>query len=673
MIASDKEVVKCLVQGALGSRTKRVVLAVCDTVMDLSTSPVGRDQLRELNAIEKLLLLFCQVSSIMVDSVSHDHKEERSTNHSNWQFSSNDLSPILLDAVLILINSSNEDCLGRIPELLVERFLHFLIGLWGKVCASTISSDNSIGLCSLHCTKTGLAAAIFRLSMNRINIAVHNPDDVKVSLFGNVDSDFEKFTLDYWEVQPLLFRRASEKMGGNIIFDSLGHSFDPKAIDSFLHSTLQGLISCPPIASDELDIHYFLNEVKDILGSPIIYGQDIRVLRTEKMTAGPMMEGTKEEVHFFKDIMDSEVIDGCFVQKCKEALLDGYTIALRGMEFHDDKVAAIADGLAILFGQPSAGANIYLTPPKSQGLAQHYDDHCVFVCQLFGRKNWRILPRPMNLFPRLYEPLGRLHNLECDISGVKQVLLEEGDILYIPRGYPHEAQTGVDEGESTSDEFSLHLTLGIEVEPPFEWEGFTHIAVHCWNEKQKKASDHDSDAKYGRWRRAIVILLHVSIRQIANSDPIFRKACMVAALPLASNTESANSLMMKQKATFCYILDKINVSSNFMKTFKIIETAVQEREIDSMQWMRWFQHLPQEGNEPGKVNFNNLLGILEDVIASYSEFTEEAMFEFDCVKFNFCRDVVFEDACKSFMLLLEKYRRTRRQYVQGMLSLHSKY
>ena len=206
----------------------------------------------------------------------------------------------------------------------------------------------------------------------------------------------------------------------------------------------------------------------------------------------------------------------------------------------------------------------------------------------------------------------------------------------------------------------------------YRWEGFTHIALHCWKENQKQALDHDSDSKFERLRLTLVILLHVSIRQIANSNPIFRKACMIAAFSLACNTEGANSLLMKQKATFCYILDKINVSSNFMEAFKIVETAVQERDIDSLQWMRWLQHLPQEGNESEKINFSYLLGVFEDMVASYNGHSKEAMLEFDCMKFNFCKDVVFEDACAMYILLLENYRRTRRQYMQGMLSLHSK-
>lgn len=55
IIASNEEVVKCLVQGALGSHIKRAVMAACNAVMDLSTSPLGRSQLRKSNAIGRLL------------------------------------------------------------------------------------------------------------------------------------------------------------------------------------------------------------------------------------------------------------------------------------------------------------------------------------------------------------------------------------------------------------------------------------------------------------------------------------------------------------------------------------------------------------------------------------------------------------------------------------------
>lgn len=36
------------------------------------------------------------------------------------------------------------------------------------------------------------------------------------------------------------------------------------------------------------------------------------------------------------------------------------------------------------------GANVYLTPPGTQGFAPHYDDIEAFLIQLEGKKHWRL-------------------------------------------------------------------------------------------------------------------------------------------------------------------------------------------------------------------------------------------------------------------------------------------
>ncbi|GAU34760.1 hypothetical protein TSUD_205640 [Trifolium subterraneum] len=157
------------------------------------------------------------------------------------------------------------------------------------------------------------------------------------------------------------------------------------------------------------------------------------------------------------------------VLKCEQAYKEGYTLALRGLEFRYQSIAAIADTLALMFGQPSVGANLYLTPPNSQGLACHFDDHCVFVCQIFGSKKWTVFSRPSQMLPRLYDSLcGSV--IDCSKTGRREFFLKEGDVLYIPRGFPHEAYTNysVESVDDGSPGFSLHLTLSIEVEPPFE-------------------------------------------------------------------------------------------------------------------------------------------------------------------------------------------------------------
>ncbi|XP_010927052.2 uncharacterized protein [Elaeis guineensis] len=678
MIASDDEVIKCLVW-ALGSRSRRVAEAVCNAIMDLSSSPIGRERLRHSFAIERLLCSFCQMAAtpLYID-IFHMVKKE-SSDSSNIGSMRDSILVLILDAAVVLINTCSEEFLDQIPKELVRRFLPFLRALWGKIRCLELPSNYSQQKSFLCITKYDLAVTIFRLSMNQADHATWGSDKVRISIFGGKESDFENFVLNYWENSPLILSGASKNLEkDNNIFSSLIHSFVPKMTDDALDSILPGLVSCPPIASDEIDINCFLNEVNGSLGSPIMYGQDIRILKTQELTTGSLNKDVKKELHLFKIDAGPIFIDADNVQKSKEAFRDGYTIALRGMEFRSDKIAAIAEGLADLFGQPSVGANLYMTPPGSQGLAKHYDDHCVFVCQLFGCKQWIISPRPTSILPRLYDPIGSSHGPESSMCGSMQILLKEGDILYIPRGYPHEAHTVIDEYESgskASNDFSLHLTLAVEVEPPFEWEGFAHVALHDWNEKQKQASCQCFDSKLEISRTMLALLLHVAIRLISDHDPIFRKACMVAAKHWSADTDKdfhVQMLLLSQRATFGYIINRIHASSNYIEAFRIIETVVQERNDDSLQWMRWLQHLPQHGDVDEKLDFNNLLGVLDDLIVLYNEDNKKAMVEFAHFKSKFCRYVIFEDACKSFVILLEKYRKTRKQYMQGMWSLHCK-
>ncbi|XP_068731298.1 ribosomal oxygenase 1-like [Montipora capricornis] len=97
------------------------------------------------------------------------------------------------------------------------------------------------------------------------------------------------------------------------------------------------------------------------------------------------------------------------------------------------------------------GANIYLTPPGSQGFAPHYDDIEAFVVQLEGRKHWRLYnPRSdMEALPRYSSA-----NFKQDEVGepILDTELVAGDVLYFPRGTIHQADT-------PSDTHSLHITV----------------------------------------------------------------------------------------------------------------------------------------------------------------------------------------------------------------------
>ena len=98
-----------------------------------------------------------------------------------------------------------------------------------------------------------------------------------------------------------------------------------------------------------------------------------------------------------------------------------------------------------------AGANVYLTPPGSQGFAPHYDDIEAFVLQLEGKKRWRLYdPRSADeVLPRNSSANFEQSDLgECILDAV----LEPGDLLYFPRGVIHQAVT-------QDENHSLHVTV----------------------------------------------------------------------------------------------------------------------------------------------------------------------------------------------------------------------
>ncbi|CAO2036860.1 unnamed protein product [Urochloa humidicola] len=664
VLASDSGIASGLAR-ALGSRSQRVTEAACNSTMDLSASSVGRERLAGSPVLPRILYVFSQVESIC------EFVSSRISKCTKRDTEANKTSNLIIDTVVLLVNSCEVDKLRSMQEELVRSALSLLYKVWKKVQLLRSLADCNNGKNQLQSREYEISKAIFRLSIDLASPACLEPDVVRKSIFGQADSNFESFVLS-WEKSPILYRRKQNTQNDDPVFAALHSAFNLSAApDAIIESFIKGLVSCPAIASDELDINSFLQEVHDSLGGAIKYKQDIRVLRTQ----GPSDQssrGCSMEEHFFDDgtvFLDEDA----FTKKCKHAFKNGYSIALRGMEFRSEKVASIASTLADLFGQPSVGANIYFSPGSSQGLARHYDDHCVLVWQLLGCKKWMIWPNPKPLLPRLYEPFDPLDGTLDDNSGRMEVL-HEGDMMYIPRGYVHEAHTDLDESHMNAYAgCSLHLTLAIEVEPPFEWEGFAHIALHCWVEKQKLGGSRFDKVMAKEETCLYPLVLHVAIRLLSNSDPIFRKACIVAAkLPSSSSCTTAhlNALRSSQRSTFDEIIRSIERNCSFKGAFKSIELAVQEKNDEAFQWMSWLRHLPQGGDADLRIDFCNILETLEELVEALSSSPEQALVSFTSFKSSFCRCVVYEDACESFKMLLQIYRTTRNQYMRGMLALH---
>ena len=99
--------------------------------------------------------------------------------------------------------------------------------------------------------------------------------------------------------------------------------------------------------------------------------------------------------------------------------------------------------------------NAYITPKQSQGFSAHYDVHDVFVLQIAGSKRW-VFHEPVHPDPLPSQPWTRYRGaVEARAAEEPSAddVLEEGDVLYLPRGFIHSAEAlgGV----------SAHLTIGI--------------------------------------------------------------------------------------------------------------------------------------------------------------------------------------------------------------------
>ncbi len=110
----------------------------------------------------------------------------------------------------------------------------------------------------------------------------------------------------------------------------------------------------------------------------------------------------------------------------------GATLVLQGLHRSFAPVASFCRDLERTLTHP-VQANAYLTPPVAQGLDLHEDPHDVFAVQSYGSKRWVVHPPDG----------GPAWDLE----------LRPGDVLYLPAGTRHAAQT--------VDDASLHLTIGV--------------------------------------------------------------------------------------------------------------------------------------------------------------------------------------------------------------------
>lgn len=117
-----------------------------------------------------------------------------------------------------------------------------------------------------------------------------------------------------------------------------------------------------------------------------------------------------------------------------------------------DRVPELDAFCAAIEGEIGHGtsADAFVTPPRSQCWDPHYDTADIFVLQIDGTKEWNVWDRAVPVPLPTHCP-----DQHATTGDPQTIVMQPGDVLYVPRGCPHAA--------STADEPSVHVTISIDV------------------------------------------------------------------------------------------------------------------------------------------------------------------------------------------------------------------
>ena len=185
------------------------------------------------------------------------------------------------------------------------------------------------------------------------------------------------------------------------------------------------------------------------------------------------------------------------------ALAQGASLILDDVQELAPRVRALMTGFQEAL-HTDAFANLYAGWHRQKAFHVHWDAQEAMVLQLCGRKHWKV-----------YGPT-RLHPLKNDIEAPPppsappawEGILADGDALYIPRGWWHEA--------FPLDEPSLHLTVSLTPPTALDYLGWAMARLRCHAEL--RASLSADDAAQAKTTGLIGRLLADTLKQAPLSD-----------------------------------------------------------------------------------------------------------------------------------------------------------
>lgn len=150
--------------------------------------------------------------------------------------------------------------------------------------------------------------------------------------------------------------------------------------------------------------------------------------------------------------------------------LAGSSLVMSGLQETWEPLAKFSRKLERELSHPVAIV-AYLTPPNAHGIQPHFDTQENLLLQVHGTKHWKVYPEIRQL-PKV-EGAYTLVPKAALPAPILEVTLHPGDVLYVPRGFAHEAVAG--------DEPSLHITIDVLVRT---WQDLLVDAVEAMAERE---------------------------------------------------------------------------------------------------------------------------------------------------------------------------------------------
>jgi len=219
---------------------------------------------------------------------------------------------------------------------------------------------------------------------------------------------------------------------------------------------------------------------------------------------------------------------------------EGFSLIVNNLHQRWGPVAKMARLLEAEILPDQVSCNLYLTPPsppdehnvgtKLSGFESHWDFMDVIVMQLEGQKLWSVAKRPkmeLSLMDQKHKPtMQDLTNyLDFETGRYDEFLLRPGDVLYIPRGFIHNASTTTT--TDNDDSASLHLTFGIEHSCQTTVEALIHRAIVMYDVRGRTSAN---DSKIAIPRRACPLaggrdipwehVVHFVLAEVARRDQV---------------------------------------------------------------------------------------------------------------------------------------------------------